>query len=853
MTEAAVTGGGAVAAPRLEAIEAGERVLAAGGNAVDAAIAASFALGVAEPYMTGLGAVGEMVVCEPDGAVHVVDCAARAPLSARPDMFAVAGGPAGLYAWPQVEGDANVRGPRAAAAPALVAGLAEAHGRFGALPWAAALAPAVELARDGVDVDFFTAAVLAHEMATLSRDELAAELYYAGGVPAPPPVEGNPVQVRNGRLASALEEVAAAGAAALGPDGPLAGAILAAAGADGHLTPEDLAPRDDRIASWVEPLVTFRGWRVFGSLRPSGGVTCAQILGLLDQLDEDAAGPEDPRRHLRIALASERAFADRLAGLSGDAVDVAAALLEPSALRAAAGALAPRATVAASRTAARRTPTATTHVSVADASGMVVSLTQTLLSLFGAQVGVRERVLPQQRDDVVRPPARAGRVDRPRRTRAVGRQPAGRREPRRAPAPRRRRARRAADHDGGRPGGGRRRGLRAVAGGGGRRPARARGLDRPGRGGPPARGRRRGRAARGRDGRGAHALRADVAELRAHVRRGGRPGHRRGASRRGHESTIDLEAGTVSDVTNERDVSIALTFDFDAYSTWIGTFGATSPSMLSRGEFGPVGVRRLLDLLARYQAPGTFFTPGHTALAFPGTVQAIQHGGHEIGHHGWVHENPAALAPAEERRVLERGLEALERIADVRPVGYRSPAWDNSPHTVELLLEHGFEYESSMMGNDFEPYWCRVGDEWSTTEEYRFGTPVPLVELPVAWHLDDWPQFEYVVTPQMSMQGVRSPAGLLDIWKGEFDYLYERIGHGVLTLTMHPQVIGRGHRLLFLETFLDYVAGRPGVRFTTCTDYVRRWREGRQPSLPADAGPARAAGPVDDSDEGGRA
>src|SRR5262245_33600216 len=127
-----------------------------------------------------------------------------------------------------------------------------------------------------------------------------------------------------------------------------------------------------------------------------------------------------------------------------------------------------------------------------------------------------------------------------------------------------------------------------------------------------------------------------------------------------------------------KDVRVALTFDFDSYSTWIGTFGATSPSMLSRGEFGPTGWGRLLALLKRYDAKGTFFTPGHTALAWPDHVREIVDGGHEIGHHGWVHENPITLTPEEERHVLERGLEALDKIAKVRPVGFRSPAWDNS-------------------------------------------------------------------------------------------------------------------------------------------------------------------------------
>jgi peptidoglycan-N-acetylglucosamine deacetylase len=288
-------------------------------------------------------------------------------------------------------------------------------------------------------------------------------------------------------------------------------------------------------------------------------------------------------------------------------------------------------------------------------------------------------------------------------------------------------------------------------------------------------------------------------------------------------------------VTDAPAVSVALTFDYDACCVWIGSFGARSPSMLSRGEFGPIALRRILDLLKQYDIKATFFVPGHSALAFPATVVAIREGGHEIGHHGWVHENPATLAPDEERRVLERGFEALDKVAGVRPVGYRSPAWDNSAHTVPLLLEHGFEYESSLMGGDYEPYWCRVGDQWSTTEPYRFGQPVDLVELPVAWHLDDFPQFEFVFTKNAVMQGNRAPSTAWEIWTGEFDYLYRRVGAGVLTVTMHPQTIGRGHRLLFLERFIQYVAGHRGVIFTTCEDYVRRWRIGRTPTLPRDA------------------
>jgi peptidoglycan/xylan/chitin deacetylase (PgdA/CDA1 family) len=280
-------------------------------------------------------------------------------------------------------------------------------------------------------------------------------------------------------------------------------------------------------------------------------------------------------------------------------------------------------------------------------------------------------------------------------------------------------------------------------------------------------------------------------------------------------------------------IKIALTFDFDTYTSWIGSVGANSPSMISRGEFGPIGLRRILALLAEYNAPATFFIPGATAITYPRAVAAIREKGHEIGHHGWIHENPVDLSLGEERSILERGIDALEKVAHVRPVGYRSPSWDNSHNTVGLLLEYGFEYESSLMGNDFEPYWCRIGDNWSTNEPIEFGTPTTLVEVPVAWHLDDWPWFEFIPG---HAQGLRTSSMVLETWKTEFDYLYNQVGQGVLTVTMHPQCIGRGYRLMMLKEFLDYIVLHSGVYFTTCIDYVRDWRVGKTPGHPDDVG-----------------
>jgi peptidoglycan/xylan/chitin deacetylase (PgdA/CDA1 family) len=277
--------------------------------------------------------------------------------------------------------------------------------------------------------------------------------------------------------------------------------------------------------------------------------------------------------------------------------------------------------------------------------------------------------------------------------------------------------------------------------------------------------------------------------------------------------------------TNPSHHSVCLTFDFDAISLWLGPFKANSPSMISRGEFGVIGAKRILSLLHRYNIKSTWFVPGHTADTYPGAVAEVFAHGHEIGHHGYCHENPVALEEPKERQIIEKGVSALERITGERPRGYRSPSWDLSPNTIKLLLEYGFEYDSSMMGNDFSPYWCRLGDSFDLETPYIFGEPVDLAEMPVTWGLDDFPAFEYVSLPSKLYPGLRNPEDVYPIWMGDFDYMCREEPGGVFILTMHPQVIGRGHRMLFLEKLLEHMTSQ-GVTFMRMIDFVHRWKGG---------------------------
>ena len=263
--------------------------------------------------------------------------------------------------------------------------------------------------------------------------------------------------------------------------------------------------------------------------------------------------------------------------------------------------------------------------------------------------------------------------------------------------------------------------------------------------------------------------------------------------------------------TNGKKCAVALSFDFDAESLW-ATLKVSSPTFLSRGTYGAkVGVPRVLHLLNKYRILATFFVPADTARRHPEAVKEIAARGHEIGHHGDVHESPAQLAVADERRILEIGLDTLEKLVGTRPVGYRSPAWDLSEHSARLLEEYGFQYDSSLMGDDFHLYPLKDGER-----ETR------VAELPVAWELDDAPHFLFNFFPTY-LVGLSAPSKVYEIWASEFDGAYAN--NGVYVLTMHPQVIGRWHRMVMLEQLLQYIMGHPDVWFATCSVIVADWQK----------------------------
>jgi peptidoglycan-N-acetylglucosamine deacetylase len=254
-----------------------------------------------------------------------------------------------------------------------------------------------------------------------------------------------------------------------------------------------------------------------------------------------------------------------------------------------------------------------------------------------------------------------------------------------------------------------------------------------------------------------------------------------------------------------REAAAFLGFDMDAedVALTVDPESRLRLSAMSHQAYGPLtGMPRVLDLLRRHDLRATFFCPGYTAERYPDLLRRVRDEGHEIAHHGYLHEAIAGMNRRQEAEVLDRGLDALERVVGVRPVGYRAPMWETTYVTAELLLDRGFGYDSSLMDSDL-PYELaeRPGDRARS-----------IVEIPVAWALDDWEQFAFV--PDLFGPGIiEDPAKALSLWTGE---LIEAHRHGsCFTLTVHPFLSGRLGRLRALETLVETMKTLEGLWLAT--------------------------------------
>lgn len=246
---------------------------------------------------------------------------------------------------------------------------------------------------------------------------------------------------------------------------------------------------------------------------------------------------------------------------------------------------------------------------------------------------------------------------------------------------------------------------------------------------------------------------------------------------------------------------VNISFDYDSNSALMRRAPLDIVAQ-SRGRFAPnVAIPRILDLLDKHGIKATFFTPGWTVDVFTDSVEEVVSRGHELAAHGYLHERLAEISKEAEEQVFQKGLAAFEKVG-VKPEGFRAPYWLISDRTIKLVQRLGFRYDSNFMDNDM-PYML----VWR-------GEETGLVELPVEWMLDDWPQFE---------TNRRGPQAAYDVWRPEFEGIYE-LGR-YFGLTCHPQAIGRISRIKMLDRLITEMKEKGDVWFATCKEVADWTRE----------------------------
>jgi peptidoglycan/xylan/chitin deacetylase (PgdA/CDA1 family) len=288
-----------------------------------------------------------------------------------------------------------------------------------------------------------------------------------------------------------------------------------------------------------------------------------------------------------------------------------------------------------------------------------------------------------------------------------------------------------------------------------------------------------------------------------------------------------------------KEILVAYSVHVDAVAGWLGSYGGEdSPDDISRGMFaGEVGTPRLLKLFERNDIRTTWFIPGHSIETFPEQMAAVAAAGHEVGVHGYSHENPIAMSAEQEEDVLVRCIELIEELTGAPPRGYVAPWWEFSGVTNELLLKHGFLYDHSLMHDDHQPYYPRVGDTWTKIDYSKparewmkplvRGTESDLVEIPASWYLDDLPPMMFIKGSPNS-HGFVNPRDIEQLWRDQFDWVYEEFDYAVFPVTIHPDVSGRPQVLSMLQRLIDHMKDHDGVRFVRFDEIAEDFQR-RQP------------------------
>lgn len=307
---------------------------------------------------------------------------------------------------------------------------------------------------------------------------------------------------------------------------------------------------------------------------------------------------------------------------------------------------------------------------------------------------------------------------------------------------------------------------------------------------------------------------------------------------------ILAKAGTASAQTDtkatgkntKKKIICAFGTDIDSVAGQIGSYaGGDSPSDIQRGIFaGEVGTIRLLNLFKKYKLKTSFFIPGHSIETFPDEMKRVADEGHEIGAHGYLHENPIAMTPEQEEAVLAKSIDVIEKLCGKKPRGYVAPWWEMSEHTAALLLKYGFTYDHSQGYRDFQPFYARVGDSWnlidytkkaeSWMKPLEHGKEIDLVEIGANWYLDDLPPMMFMKKVPNS-HGFVNPRDIEQMWRDQFDWVHRDMDYAVFAFTIHPGVSGRPQVILMLERLIEYINSHDDVAWMTFEEIAQDFRQ----------------------------
>lgn len=293
-------------------------------------------------------------------------------------------------------------------------------------------------------------------------------------------------------------------------------------------------------------------------------------------------------------------------------------------------------------------------------------------------------------------------------------------------------------------------------------------------------------------------------------------------------------------------IQVLVGVDVDAVAGWLGSYGGSdSPSDIQRGVFaGEIGAPRMLELFKRLQIRTTWFIPGHSLETFPKQMQQVGDAGHEIGAHGYSHENPINMSEEQERDVLEHSIELIESRTGTRPRGYVAPWWEMSERTARLLIEYEFSYDHSQNYNDFSPFYARVGDSWTPIDYSQpattwmkplsHGAEIDLVEFCGNWYMDDLPPMMFIKQAANS-HGFVNPRDIELLWQDQFDWVVREMDYGVIPVTLHPDVSGRPQVLMMLERIFERWKATSNVEFVTFEEAAAEFRRRVPFAVAADA------------------